>query len=347
MSAQSQSLPQPAAQLQPSPMLFFETINAYQRTAAVKAAIELELFTAIGEGATTPEAIALRCQASVRGARILADYLAVLGFIHKHDGHYALTQDTAVFLDRRSPAYVGGAIGFLTDDRLKEKFESLTECVRKGGTVAKDGGTMSLENPIWLEFARYMGKLQANPAEQIAQLLRVEGTPQLKVLDIAAGHGMYGITVARHNPQAEVVAVDWPGVLGVAREHAEAAGVAKRWRALPGSAFEVDFGSGYDLVLITGFMHHFDPESNETLLRKVKNALAPRGRAVIVEFVPNEDRVTPPPTAMFSLTMLASTASGDAYTFAELRQMVSRAGFTGCELHDLVNNFQRVVVATV
>ena len=112
MSAQTHPLPTPAAQPQPSPMLFFDTINRYQRTGALKAAIELELFTAIGEGATTPEAIALRCQASVRGVRILCDYLAVLGFISKSDGQYALTQDTTIFLDRRSPAYVGGAIAF-------------------------------------------------------------------------------------------------------------------------------------------------------------------------------------------------------------------------------------------
>jgi 2-polyprenyl-3-methyl-5-hydroxy-6-metoxy-1,4-benzoquinol methylase len=328
-------------------MLFFETINGYQRTAALKAAIELELFTAIGEGASTPETIALRCQASVRGIRILSDYLAVLGFITKSGCHYALTHDTAMFLDRRSPAYVGGAIGFLTDERLQEKFEDVAACVRKGGTVAEDGGTMSVENPIWLEFARSMGRLQANPAEQVAQLLHVENAPRLKVLDIAAGHGMYGIAVARHNPHAEIVAVDWPGVLGVAREHAEAAGVAPSWRTLPGSAFDVEFGTGYDLALITGFVHHFDPATNQKLLRKVKKALAPGGRAVIVEFVPGDDRVTPPPSAMFPLTMLVTTASGDAYTFAELRQMVTNAGFTSCELHELVNNFQRVVVATV
>jgi len=346
MSAQSQAMPHAAPQQQPSPMLFFDTINAYQRTAALKAAIELELFTAIGEGATTPEAIALRCQASVRGIRILADYLAVIGFITRNNGQYALTQDTAFFLDRRSPAYVGGAIGFLTDDRLMGRFERLTDCVRKGGTVAPDGGTNETENPMWLEFARSMGRLQANPAEQIAQILHVDGAARLKVLDIAAGHGVFGITIAKHNPNAEVVAVDWPGVLHITREHAEQAGVTKQWRSIAGSAFDVDYGSGYDVALVTGFIHHFDPPTIEKLFRKVKNSLAPRGRVVIAEFVPNDDRVTPPAAATFPLIMLASTAAGDAYTFAELKQMLTNAGFASCELHNLVNNFQRVVVAT-
>jgi ubiquinone/menaquinone biosynthesis C-methylase UbiE len=347
MSAQTRPLPQPAAEPQPSPMLFFDTLNGYQRTAAIKTAIELELFTAVGEGATTPEALAVRCQSSVRGMRILADYLAVLGFLVKQDGHYALTQDTAVFLDRRSPAYVGAAVGFLTDDRLKGNFEELTACVRKGGTVLDDEGTMSVENPIWLEFARSMGKLQANPAEQLAIMLHVEAAAHLKVLDIAAGHGMFGIAVLRHNPRAEVVAVDWPGVLRIARENAEAARVAEGWRVLPGSAFEVDFGSGYDLALVTGFLHHFDPPANETLLRKLRNALAPHGRAAIVEFVPDENRLTPPPAAMFPLTMLTTTRTGDAYTFAEYRRMLSNAGFSSCDLHQIPNNFQRVIVAHV
>jgi len=347
MSAQTHPLPTPAAQPQPSPMLFFDTINGYQRTGALKAAIELELFTAIGEGATTPEAIALSCHASVRGVRILCDYLAVLGLISKSDGQYALTQDTAIFLDRRSPAYVGGAIYFLTDDRLKQKFDDIAACVRKGGTVDEEGGTMSVENPIWLEFARSMGKLQANPAEQLAQMLHVESAARLKVLDIAAGHGVFGITVAKHNPHAEIVAVDWPGVLRAASEHAAAAGIAARWRALPGSAFEVEFGNNFDLALVTGFIHHFDPPTIEKLLRRVKNALTPHGRAVIVEFVPNDDRVTPPTAATFPLIMLASTASGDAYTFEEIRRMVNNAGFTACELHDIPNNFQRVVIAQV
>ena len=150
MSAQTQPLPQPAAQPQPSPMLFFETINSYQRTAALKAAIELELFTAIGEGATTPEAIALRCQSSVRGIRILADYLAVIGFMTKQDGQYALTPDTAVFLDRHSPAYVGGAIGFLTDDRLKDHFSEgeAANCPGRPNVSRLKSAALSLPNAV-------------------------------------------------------------------------------------------------------------------------------------------------------------------------------------------------------
>ncbi len=330
---------------QPSPVLFFETVNAYQRTAALRAALELNLFTAIGEGHTAPAALAAKCQAAERGVRILCDYLTVAGFLTKSDGHYALTADSAMFLDRHSPAYIGGTVRFLLSPHLTDGFKDLAAAVRKGGTVVSEQGSLAPEHPMWVEFARAMLPMMGMAAEQMAQLLRVgEGKP-CKVLDIAAGHGIFGITIARHNPKAQIVALDWPNVLEVAQEHAQQAGVADRYRRLPGSAFAVDYGTGYDLVLLTNFLHHFDVPTCETLLRKVHAALAPGGRAVTLEFVPNEDRVTPPVAASFSMMMLGSTPAGDAYTFAEYDRMFRNAGFSRSELHPLPPTFQHVVLS--
>jgi 2-polyprenyl-3-methyl-5-hydroxy-6-metoxy-1,4-benzoquinol methylase len=165
------------------------------------------------------------------------------------------------------------------------------------------------------------------------------------VLDIAAGHGLYGITLARHNPEARVIALDWPAVLGVAAENAQKAGVADRFTRLPGSAFDVDFGKGHEVVLLTNFLHHFDPATCEGLLRRVHAALAPGGRAVTVEFVPDESRVTPPEAAAFSLTMLASTQAGDAYPLSEYQKMFSAAGFSRVTLHSLQPTPQQLLVA--
>src|SRR5882672_7200196 len=128
----------PSAQ-QPSPQLFFQTINAYQRTEGLKAAIELEVFTAVGEGNTTAPDIAKRCGASERGTRILCDFLCVMAFLNKDGSHYKLTPDSAVFLDKRSPAYLGGAIEFISSPMLTEGFKNFAEAVRKGGTTMSDG----------------------------------------------------------------------------------------------------------------------------------------------------------------------------------------------------------------
>src|SRR4029453_11953253 len=132
---------------QPSPQLFFQTINAYQRSEALKAAIELEVFTAIGEGNSSAADIAKRCNASERGVRILCDFLCIMGFLNKEGNEYKLTQDSAVFLDNRSPAYMGGAVEFMLTDKLTDNFRNFAEVVRKGGSLDTEGGTVAPDNP--------------------------------------------------------------------------------------------------------------------------------------------------------------------------------------------------------
>jgi len=334
-----------SAAQQPSPQLFFQTINAHQRTEALKAAIELEVFTAIGEGNTTAADIAKRCQASERGTRILCDFLTIHGMLTKQDGQYGLTLDSATFLDKRSPAYLGSAVEFLCSPMLTEGSKHIAEAVRKGGIAMEGEGTIGPEHPVWVKFARGMAPMMAMPAQLISQLVDPTADGKLKILDIAAGHGLYGIAFAKKNKQVDITAVDWKAVLEVAQDNAQKAGVADRYHTIPGSAFEVEFGSGYDLVLLTNFLHHFDPPTNETLLRKVHNALADCGRAVTLEFVPNDDRITPPDAAGFSMMMLSGTPSGDAYTFAELERMFANAGFSRSTLHPLPPTIQQVVIS--
>ena len=317
---------------QPSPELIFDTLNAYQRTAALRGAIELDLFTAIGEGAATAADLAGKLKVPQRGARILCDYLVVIGLLTKQGARYGLTPDSAVFLDRRSPACVASAMTFLNSPELTSYFRDIAAVVRKGGAVLNAEGTMAADDPIWVEFARAMAPMMAMPAEFIADLV---GAGSGKVLDIAAGHGLFGIAIARRNPNARIVALDWPAVLEVATENARRAGVADRHTTIPGSAFDADYGSGYDVVLLTNFLHHFDPPTCEKLIRKVHAALNPGGTAVTLEFVPNEDRVSPPAAAAFSLMMLGSTTAGDAYTFSELDRMFRNAGFSGSQAHAL------------
>jgi 2-polyprenyl-3-methyl-5-hydroxy-6-metoxy-1,4-benzoquinol methylase len=329
----------------PSPALFFETISAYQRTEALRAAIELDLFSHVAAGRQTATELANECKAAPRGVRILADYLTILGFLHKNGDRYELTADAKAFLDRRSPAYLGTAVGFMLSPRLKESFQQLTAAVRRGGTAISEEGTVSHDNPIWVAFARDMAALMRMPAQLLAGLVGGDPGQPLRVLDIAAGHGLFGITIAERYRQALVTALDWPNVLAVAEENARRAGVEKRYALMPGSAFDVDWGGPYDIVLFTNFMHHFDAPTCEKLAAKAYAALAPGGRALTLDFIPEPDRITPPATATFALVMLATTAHGDAYTFAELQAIFARAGFVRSEFHALVPTTQQVVVS--
>jgi precorrin-6B methylase 2 len=330
---------------QPSPALFFDTVNAYQRTAAIKAAIQLDLFSAVGEGGRTAQEIAATCGASERGARILCDYLVVIGFLIKDGDRYKLTPDSATFLDRHSRAYSGDALEFLLSPTLTDGFNELAASVRKGGTAIPEKGTTAPEHPVWVQFARAMAPMTLMPAQLLSRLVDPESDGKLRILDIAAGHGTYGIEFARQNPNAEITAVDWPNVLEVAKENAQAAQVTDRYGTIAGSAFDVDYGDEYDLVLLTNFLHHFDVATCERLLKKVYDALAVGGRAVTLEFVPDEGRVSPPEAAAFSLVMLATTPGGDAYTFHEFERMFRNAGFTRSELHPLPPTFERVVIS--
>lgn len=334
----------PSAQ-QPSPQLFFQTSNAYQRTEGLKAAIELEVFTAIGEGNSGAAEIARRCKASERGTRILCDFLCIMGFLTKESGQYSLTRDSAMFLDKHSPAYLGGGIDFILSPTLTEGFKNFAEAVRNGGTTMTKEGMIAPEHPIWVKFARAMAPMMALPAQLMAKLVDPAADRKLKILDIAAGHGLYGIAFAKTNPQVSVVALDWPNVLAVAKENASNVGVSDRYSTLEGSAFDVNYGAGYDLILLTNFLHHFDPQTNETLLRKVHAALVEGGRAITLEFVPNEDRISPPDAAAFSVMMLGGTPGGDAYTFSELERMFGNAGFTRSEIHQLPPSIEQVVIS--
>jgi 2-polyprenyl-3-methyl-5-hydroxy-6-metoxy-1,4-benzoquinol methylase len=329
----------------PSPTLFFDTISAYQRTEALRTAIELDLFTPIAAGQRTATEIATACKASPRGIRILADYLTILGFLRKHDEQYELTPEAEVFLTRTSPAYLGSMLDFLLTPQLQECFQKLTAAVHRGGTATSDEGTVSHDNPIWVSFARAMGPMMQLPAKLLVDLVGGDSQLPLRVLDVAAGHGLFGITIAQHYPRAHITALDWLNVLAVATENAQRAGVAERHTLRPGSAFEIDWGGPYDIVLLTNFFHHFDLPTCEQLAAKAHRALAPGGRAITLEFIPNADRVTPPSTAVFALTMLATTARGDAYTFAEYDRIFARAGFSRSEFHALPPTTQQAVVS--
>jgi ubiquinone/menaquinone biosynthesis C-methylase UbiE len=329
----------------PSLLRIFNTLSAFQQTAALKTAVELDIFTKIGEGADEVTALAKQIGASERGTRILCDYMTILGFLIKEHGKYALAQDSAVFLDRRSPMCVASMTGFLGTEAHQRAFAALTQAVRKGGTATDRGDNTKPHDEFWVSFAKSMAPLTVPEAAFIAQLIGAAEAKPCKVLDIAAGHGMYGITIARQNPRAEVVALDWPAVLEVAKENARAAGVSSRYSTRAGSAFEVDLGQGYDYVLLTNIFHHFDPPTCETLMGRVHAALKPGGKAITLEFVPNEDRISPATAAGFSMVMLANTDSGDAYTFAEYDKMFRNTGFAKTTLHSLPEMPHQVLVS--
>ena len=327
----------------PSADVVFDTLFAYQRSAALKSALDLDLFSVIDDGANTAASAASRCGASERGVRILCDYLTTLDLLEKTDHTYRLAPAAAAFLSQRSPMYMGSTARFLLMPGVKNNFDDLTGAVQRGG-VAPAGNTVAPENPIWIEFARAMVPMMVPAAHGIADALGIESAGPTRVLDIAASHGLFGITLALRNPKVEVTAVDWASVLDVTKENAVSQNVSDRIHLKPGDAFEIDFGHDYDVALVTNFLHHFDHATCVSFLSKVRRAMKAGGRVVILEMVPNRDRVTPVVAARFSLTMLGGTPGGDAYTLDELRDQLEKAGFADVSSHSLPTP-QTVVIA--
>jgi len=321
----------------------FDAAMAYQKTAALVAAVKLDVFTAIGIGTKTADQLSAKIGASPRGLRILCDYLTVIELLKKKDSSYALTPTAKIFLDRSSPFAMGSIVDFVAaPEMLALFFADPAAYVRRGG--ANGLTSVAPDHPVWVRFAKAMVPFAAATAKRVASYVAALPEPPNTVLDVAAGHGLYGIEVAKALPNARVTAVDWADVLAVARAHAEAAGVDNRFRVLAGNALELDWERDFDLILLPNFLHHFDVETCTALLRKVKASLAVGGAALAVDFVPNEDRVSPALPAMFAFWMLASTPSGDAYTASDLRAMARTAGFAGAATRALPPTPQSLII---
>jgi ubiquinone/menaquinone biosynthesis C-methylase UbiE len=327
---------------EPNPTLIWETITAHQRSAALKAAVELGVFNALRNGPMTAAELASGAGVAERAMRILCDFLTVHRLIAKADGHYSHTPTSAMFLDSQSPASMAPTLPFIMNDKIMRATHLLTETIRQNRTA--------LEEPLagdevreWVTFAQTMQPMVAVAAEFIASVIMRAGTPA-KVLDVAASHGLFGIAVARLAPKCEIVALDFPSVLEVTARNARAAGVPIT--LLPGSAFTAELGTGYDAVIVTNLFHHFDAPNNIALMKRFHAALCPGGRMLTLEFVPNEDRISPPVPASFSLMMLALTPAGDAYTMEDYSRMLDAAGFGAREIMDIPRSAQQLIVAS-
>jgi hypothetical protein len=206
---------------EPNPTLIWDTITAHQRSAALKAGVELGVFNALGDGPATAAQLAYQTGVAERGMRILCDFLTIHGLIAKTDGHYSHTPTSAVFLDSRSPASMAPTLPFLMNDKIIRAAQLLTETIRQNRT-ALDEPLAGDEVHEWVIFARTMQPMMAAAAEFIAGVIISGGAPS-KVLDVASSHGLFGIAVARLAPHCEIVAQDFPSILEVTAQNARAA----------------------------------------------------------------------------------------------------------------------------
>lgn len=291
----------------------------------MEAAVRLKVFDILDEGPKTVDEVARLTGASERGLRAIMNALTGFGLLAKNEGRYSLAPDTSAFLVRGKPGYLGGLVE-QTSHRL-QPWLRLTEIVRTG----KTDYAVNQENTgseFFIHLVESIFPLSYPAANRLAEVLDVASLNRpASVLDLAAGSGVWGITLAQRSPQITVTAVDWPAVLDVTRRVASHHGVAERFKFSPGDVLSADFGSGHDIAILGHILHSEGEARSRELLRKTFNALAPAGCIAIQEFLVDEDRSTSTMGLMFAVNMLVNTDEGDTFSFNEIAGWLRDAGF--------------------
>ncbi|MBI3926609.1 MAG: methyltransferase domain-containing protein [Armatimonadetes bacterium] len=316
----------------PKPDKVMRYVFGHIPTRAVIAAVELDLFTHIHEGAHTLEELADRSGASQRGLALLADALCGLELLDKRSGTYHLSPEAETYLVRTARAYLGGLV--LHSTLVWERWMRLREAVEQGRPA--DPGVESDDDDGDF-FARWVDSLYNlnHPAAEAAAERLSPGVE--RVLDIGAGSGVWSLSFARRNTCCQVVAVDRQAVIErVTRPFAEKLGVGPQYSYRAGNFRNVELGSGeFDLAILGHILHSEGQQKSQTLLRKLHQALRPGGRLLVAEFIPDEERSTDTMALLFGLNMLLNTEEGTVFTRSELERMTSQAGFGPAEWLDV------------
>lgn len=330
-----------------SPQQIVGLLQGFLGSAAMKTGLDLEVFTHVAHGNDTAEKLAAAKNVPVRAMRILCDALVVFGALSKSNGRYTVPPVAQMLLVKGSPVYLGAMAGIIVNKIVWDEVGRLTEVVKAGHSLL-DHGAEAHDHPFWQEFSRRSKQMAtiAGPAVADIAAAAFPGGGPRRILDIAAGSGMYGFSALKRFPEARLVSVDWPGVLKLAEPTAQQMGLRDRVEFRPGDIFTDDLGGGYDLVLAAHIYHHFSIDRNLELSRRLYHATAPGGVLVIVDMIPDENRESERFALAFALTMLIWTRDGDTYTLSEYERMLKPAGYRDIELKPMAGpNPARAIVA--
>lgn len=298
-----------------------EMIRGFMPSRVVLTALELDVFSAIGDGATAPN-VAAKLKTNERATETLLNAVTSLGLLKKTDGRFECTPATARFF--RAGSKDNAQPGLLHVANIWHGWSNLTEVV-KSGTVAYGGRSTAGTKD-------FIAAMHRNASERARLVLKSVGTDGIRrILDLGGGSGAYSIAFAKASPTVEAVILDVPEVVGLTKDYVERAGVASRVKIRPGDMLISPLDGGYDLVMLNAICHMFSPEQNKALLKRAYGALIPGGRLLIQDFILNPDKTSPRHAALFAINMLVGTKEGSAYSESEYAQWLRDAGFAGME----------------
>jgi ubiquinone/menaquinone biosynthesis C-methylase UbiE len=303
----------------------------YVPTFLLETAIHHRVFDVLDAGPKTVKETAAATGASERGLRIIMNGLVGLNFLAKDGQRYTLTPESETFLVSTKPSFQGGVLKHASS-QLIPKWLHLNEVVQTGKptTGVNQEGEGS---EFFQQFVADIFPLSYLPAQTLAAHLALgKSQPPVRVLDLAAGSGVWGIALAQSSDNITVTAVDWIGVLPATQKMVARFGLSSRFTYVAGDLDSADFGQGHNVATLGHILHSEGEARSKALLRKVFEALAPGGTIVIAEFLVNEDRTGPVGSLFFAANMLVNTDEGDTFSFEEIREWLTAAGFTNARL---------------
>ncbi|MBV8553491.1 MAG: class I SAM-dependent methyltransferase [Acidobacteriaceae bacterium] len=304
---------------------------SYAPPLIIDAALKNGLFDALAKGPLSADELASATNTSARGVRAAMDALVGFGLAARDaQGRYVLSPESAAFLVSSQPGYLGGFFNHMTRD-LIPAWLSVGECVRTG-RPARHVNTDVEGAKFFHDFVESLFPLSYPVAQGLAHALAFPQSEPVKVLDIAAGSGVWGIGLAEACPLAHVTAVDWDEVLPVTREIVARHKLSEQFSFVAGDILEADYGTDYDVATLGHILHSEGDARSIALLRKVANALKPGGVIAIAEFLVDDDRNGPPQGLIFAVNMLVNTDTGRTFSFAEIKEWLADAGFTNARL---------------
>jgi len=292
----------------------------------IEAAVQHRVFDSLDPSPKTARQLAKQTGASERGLRALLNALVGMDLLRRMGSRYALTPESATFLVSTKSSYYG-AFFHHTTGQLIPKWLRLNNVVRTG-KPARAVNSSRQGAKFFAHFVESLFPLSYPAARALGEHLQLPKTrAPLRVLDLAAGSGVWGIALAQQSPEIRITAVDWPEVLKVTARMARRHGVSNQLTKLPGDLLEVKFGSGHHIATLGHILHSEGAERSRRLLKKTFDALAPGGAIAIMEFVVNHDRTGPPMGLLFAVNMLVNTQCGDTFSFEEMSRWLREAGF--------------------
>jgi len=300
---------------------------AYAPPLIISAAVNNKVFDALESGPKTVEQLQKETGASARGLRAIMDALVGLELLKKdRQSRYSLTPESKAFLISEEPGTLAGFFGSILPV-MASRWLRLTDIVRDGRpTVAVNQETEGTE--FFSQLVETIIPMNYPGAQKLAHHLKVsKAKEQVRVIDLAAGSGIWGIAVTQRSPRVRVTAVDWAGMIPTTKRITEKFGVRDRFDFIEGDLSEANFGSGYDVATLGHILHSEGEQRGRQLLKKVFRALKSGGTIAIAEWLVNDDRTKPLQSLMFSVQMLVNTEKGATFSFNEIKKWLQDAGF--------------------